>query len=352
MTRVEDIDAQVGRTGALTPVAKLRPVRVGGVTVSNATLHNQDEIDRKDLRVGDTVVIQRAGDVIPQVVRVVLADREQRLGEGWIFERYSLPDACPICDGATIRLDGESVTRCPNLDCPAQLKTNLRHLAGRQALDVDGLGEKLIDQLVESGLVERLSDLFTLQAEALEGLERMGAKSAANLVASLEKARDSTLSRLLIALGIPHVGATMAEVLAQRFLDLEPLMEASASEIEKIEGVGPTIAESVSRFFGDSANREEVKRLVSLGVRWTSPEPGTADSGGKFTGLSFVLTGTLSAPRSEFKQRIEAAGGNVLSSLSKKTDYLVAGESPGGKLQKARNLQVEVLDEEGLEALF
>ena len=351
-TRIEGIDVQVGRTGALTPVAKLEPVRVGGVTVSNATLHNQDEIDRKDIRVGDTVVIQRAGDVIPQIVRIVLADREQQLEGGSVFERYRLPEACPICEGKTIRLDGESVTRCPNLDCPAQLKNNLRHLAGRDALDVDGLGEKLVEQLVESGLVSRLSDLFTLQAEALEGLERMGAKSAANLVASLEKAKSTTLPRVLIALGIPHVGATMAEVLAQHFLDLEPLMSASASEIENIEGVGPTIAESVARFFEDRANRDELKRLVSLGVQWAPPEPSAPNPEGSLAGKSFVLTGTLSAPRGEIKQRIEAAGGKVLGSLSKKTDYLVAGEKPGGKLQKARDLEIEILGEEDLEALI
>ena len=351
-TRVVEIDVQVGRTGALTPVAKLEPVRVGGVTVSNATLHNQDEIDRKDIRVGDTVVIQRAGDVIPQIVRIVLADRDPHLEEGSVFERYRLPETCPICEGTTIRLDGESVTRCPNLDCPAQLKNNLRHLAGRGALDVDGLGEKLVEQLVESGLVRRLSDLFTLQAEALEGLERMGAKSAANLVASLEKAKSTTLPRVLIALGIPHVGATMAEVLAQHFLDLEPLMNAGASEIEKIEGVGPTIAESVARFFEDRANRDELKRLLALGVQWTVPEPSPSDAGGSLSGKSFVLTGTLSAPRGEFKQRIEAAGGKVLGSLSKKTHYLVAGENPGGKLQKARDLGIEILGEEDLETLI
>ncbi|MCS5638643.1 MAG: NAD-dependent DNA ligase LigA, partial [Myxococcota bacterium] len=323
-TRVEDIDVQVGRTGALTPVAKLKPVHVGGVTVSNATLHNQDEIERKDIRVGDAVIVQRAGDVIPQVVRVLLAEREEQLAQGCTFERYRMPDACPICGGTSIRLEGESVTRCANLDCPAQLKNNLRHLAARGALDVDGLGEKLVDQLVDSSLVGRLSDLFTLEHSALEGLERMGAKSAANLVAGLERARQTTLPRFLVALGIPHVGATMAEVLANEFSDLDSLMAATVPEIEKIEGVGPTIAESVARFFGDATNSAEVKRLISLGIRWPSPEPRQASADGKLAGLAFVLTGTLSAPRGEFKQRIEAAGGKVPGSLSKKTDYLVA----------------------------
>ena len=351
-TRIEEIDVQVGRTGALTPVAKLEPVHVGGVTVSNATLHNQDEINRKDIRVGDTVVIQRAGDVIPQIVRVLLKDRKTRIEEGHRLQPYSLPETCPICGGSTIRLDGESVTRCPNLDCPAQLKNNLRHLAGRGALDVDGLGEKIIDQLVESGLVGRLSDLFTLEVETLQGLERMGEKSATNLVTSLANARKTTLPRFLIAMGIPHVGATMAELLAVEFGDLDPLMAATPGEIEKIEGVGTVIAESVVRFFGDKGNTDEVKRLRSLGVQWTPARAVEANPSGALTGLSFVLTGTLSSPRSDFKQRIEAAGGKVLGSLSKKTRYLVAGENPGSKLQKAEKLGVEVLDEAGLEALL
>jgi len=348
-TRVEAIDVQVGRTGALTPVAKLEPVRVGGVTVSNATLHNQDEINRKDIRVGDTVVIQRAGDVIPQIVRILLGARASAEEP---LEPYALPVDCPICGGKTIRLEGEAVTRCPNLDCPAQLKTNLCHLASRGALDIDGLGEKIVEQLVESELVKRLSDLFTLEAEALEALERMGSKSAANLVASLDKARQTTLPRFLIALGIPHVGATMAEVLATEFGSLEPLISARAADIEEIEGVGPAIAESVARFFADPGNVAEVARLRELGLRWPAASPRDANAGGALTDQSFVLTGTLSAPRSAFKARIEAAGGKVVGSLSKKTDFLVAGDKPGGKLQKAQDLGVEILDEAGLEALL
>jgi DNA ligase (NAD+) len=351
-TVVEEIDAQVGRTGALTPVAKLKPVHVGGVTVSNATLHNQDEIDRKDIRVGDTVIVQRAGDVIPQIVRVALEKREPRLQEGFEFVRYRLPKTCPVCRSATIRLEGESVTRCPNLDCPAQLKNNLRHLAARGALDIDGLGEKLVEQLVEAGLVTSLSDVFTLESESLEALERMGSKSAANLVASLERSRETTLPRFLVALGIPHVGATMAEILAGEFGDLDPLMAAPAENIEKIEGVGPTIAESVARFFSDPANAGEVARLRSLGVRWPSAPRQDTASAGNLAGVVFVLTGTLSAPRGEFKRRIEEAGGRVVGSLSKKTNFLVAGENPGSKVRKAEELGVEVLDEAGLDALF
>jgi DNA ligase (NAD+) len=260
-TVVEDIFASVGRTGALTPVAKLRPVRVGGVTVSSASLHNQDEVDRKDVRVGDTVVIQRAGDVIPQVVKVVASKRPKRT------RRYRLPRRCPVCGDATLRLEDEAVTRCPNLDCPAQLKNNLRHLASRGALDVEGLGEKLVDQLVERGLVKRLSDVFTLDTETLTGLERMGEKSAQNLTASLDKARSTTLARFLIALGIHHVGEGVAALLAGHFGDLEPLARASKEELEGVEGIGPTIAESVALFFQDERNAAEVKRLRELGVR-------------------------------------------------------------------------------------
>jgi DNA ligase (NAD+) len=214
---LQDIEYQVGRTGALTPVARLRPVRVGGVTVSNASLHNQDELDRKDIRIGDRIVIQRAGDVIPQVVRVRLDRRREAVAEGLRLVRAKLPERCPVCDARTVRLEGESVTRCANVDCPAQLKNNLRHLASRGALDVDGLGEKLVDQMVEAGLVERLSDVFALRVEDLASLPRMGEKSAANLIAAIERARTTTLTRFLIALGIRHVGETVAERLASHF---------------------------------------------------------------------------------------------------------------------------------------
>ncbi len=351
-TVLDAIEVQVGRTGALTPVAKLAPVHVGGVTVSNTSLHNQDEIDRKDLRVGDTVVIQRAGDVIPQLVRVVLSERLRRIATGQEFDRYRLPDACPVCGAATLRLEGESVTRCPNLDCPAQLRNNLRHLASRGALDVDGLGERIIEQLVEVGLVGRLSDLFALETAQIEPLDRMGPKSAANLTASLEKARSTTLPRFLIALGIRHVGGTIAEILARHFRDLDPIMEASVAEIEVVEGVGPTIAESVFRFFAAPANRAEIERLRSLGVRWDPIAAVAPIAGGTLAGRTFVLTGTLSAPREAFKARIEAAGGKVVGSVSKKTDYVVGGESAGSKLDKARQLGIDVLDEAGLEALL
>jgi DNA ligase (NAD+) len=345
-TVVEDIFASVGRTGALTPVAKLRPVRVGGVTVSSASLHNQDEVDRKDVRVGDTVVIQRAGDVIPQVVKVVASKRPKRT------RRYRLPRRCPVCGDATLRLEDEAVTRCPNLDCPAQLKNNLRHLASRGALDVEGLGEKLVDQLVERGLVKRLSDVFTLDTETLTGLERMGEKSAQNLTASLDKARSTTLARFLIALGIHHVGEGVAALLAGHFGDLEPLARASKEELEGVEGIGPTIAESVALFFQDERNAAEVKRLRELGVRWVKRKARPAASG-PLAGKTFVLTGGLeSMTRAEAKARIQEAGGKVTSSVSKKTDYVVAGTDPGSKLAKATELKVEVIDEAELEKLL
>jgi DNA ligase (NAD+) len=349
-TVIESIEVQVGRTGALTPVAKLRPVAVGGVTVSNASLHNQDEIDRKDLRPGDGVVIQRAGDVIPQIVNRIDAPREDGKRRA---RRFRLPAKCPVCRAPVVRLEGEAITRCPNIDCPAQLKNNVRHLAGRGALDVDGLGEKIIDQLVEQGLVSRLSDLFAITEDQLAALERMGAKSASNLAASLERARHTTLARFLIALGIRHVGSTVAELLARHFGDLDPLAAASAEDLAAIEGVGPVIAESAQRFFEDRRNQAEIARMRELGVDWPASEPAAPPADGKLTGKTFVLTGSLeNRSRGETKAAIEAAGGKVTGSVSEKTDFVVGGAEPGSKLRKAQALGVEVLDEAGLEELL
>ena len=338
-TVVEAIEVQVGRTGALTPVAKLAPVRVGGVTVTSASLHNEDEVARKDVRVGDTVVVQRAGDVIPQVVKVVRAKRRARA------QPWRAPERCPVCGSETVRLEGEAVRRCPNLDCPAQLKNNLLHLAGRGALDVDGLGEKLVDQLVDQGLVRRLSDVFRLAADTLAKLERMGPKSAANLVAALARARETTLARLLFALGIRHVGETVAEALAAHFGDLDALVAASREEIETAPGIGPTIAESVFRFFADERNRAELARLRKLGVRW--PKAARARrADGPLAGKTLVITGTLPhLGREEAKRRIQAAGGRVAASVSKQTDFVVAGEVPGSKLKRAQELGISVIDE-------
>ncbi len=353
-TILEEIDVQVGRTGALTPVAKLRPVRVGGVTVSNASLHNQDEIERKDIRVGDRIVIQRAGDVIPQVVRVLLEKRGEALDEGFKLERSALPTTCPVCSAKNVRLDGEAITRCANIDCPAQLKNNLKHLASRNALDVDGLGEKLVDQLVEAGLVARLSDVFALTREQLLELERMGEKSADNLIAALHRARQTTLTRLLIALGIRHVGETVAELLAENFRSIQGLLDATPDSVAAIEGIGPIIAQSVSRFMADTSNRKEIERFQSLGVVLEAiPEKPSGEDAAPdlLDGLTFVLTGTLSEPRPEWKRRIEAAGGKVTGSVSKKTSYVVAGADPGSKVAKASGLGVPILDEVGIAAL-
>ena len=345
-TVVEAIEVQVGRTGALTPVAKLRPVPVGGVTVSSASLHNQDEVDRKDVREGDTVVVQRAGDVIPQIVEVVKAKRPART------HAFQLPKHCPVCGAATVRLEGEAVTRCPNLDCPAQLKNNVLHFASREALDIDGLGEKIVDQLVDRGLVKRPSDVLGLDAATLSGLERMGEKSAANLAQALSRAKETSLVRVLIALGIRHVGAGVAQLLADHFGDLSPLVEASREELEAVPGVGPTIAESVARFFADRHNRAEVERLRSLGVRWPKAARSRARTG-PLAGKTLVLTGGLSGmTREEAKERITAAGGRVSSSVSKKTNFVVAGEDPGSKLQRAQELNVKVIDEAELSRLL
>jgi len=345
-TVVEAIEVQVGRTGALTPVAKLKPVHVGGVTVSSASLHNQDEIERKDVRVGDSVVIQRAGDVIPQIVEVVLDKRPKRT------RRFKLPANCPVCRSATVRLEDEVVTRCPNLDCPAQLKNNLRHLASRGALDIEGLGEKLVEQLVERGNVKRLSDIFALDAETLLELERMGEKSAAKLIESLERAKQSTLARFLIALGIRHVGEGVAELLASHFGDLDPILAASQEELEAIEGVGPTIAESIATFGSDDRNTAETKRMRELGVRWTVSE-GAPAAGDALEGKSFVLTGSLERiTREEAKRWIQSEGGKVTASVSKKTDFVVVGDDPGSKARKAEELGVEKLDQAAFEALL
>ena len=345
---VEDIGTSVGRTGALTPVAKLRPVRVGGVTVSNASLHNQDEIERKDVRVGDTVIVQRAGDVIPQIVGVVKSLRPRGTTP------WRLPERCPVCDTKAVREEGGAVTRCPNRACPAKLRNRLLHLASRGALDVDGLGEKLVDQLLETGLVKELPDVFALEAEALAALPRMGEKSAANLVAALSRARTTTLPRLLVALGIPDVGPAVAELLAARFGDLEPLLEADVETLEQIEGVGPVIAKKLVDFFADARHRHEISRLRELGVHWPKTKAReTAAREGPLAGKTFVLTGTLPGlSRSEAGERIVAAGGKVTSSVSKKTDYVVAGEAAGSKLAKAQELGVAVIDEAGLLALL
>ncbi len=344
-TLVEEIFASVGRTGAITPVARLRPVFVGGVTVSNASLHNQDEIDRKDVRVGDTVVIQRAGDVIPQIVSVVLAERPADALP------FKLPRGCPVCGAEVVRAEGDAVTRCPNRACPAQLRNRLLHMAGRGALDIDGLGEKIVAQLIERELVNALPDVFALDEATLAGLPRMGEKSAAKLMAALARAKDTTLPRFLVALGIPEVGVNVADLLASQFGELDALISASAEQLTAIDGVGPVIAERVAHYFADETQRAEVARFRELGVRWPAlarREPGAAGEG-PLAGKTFVLTGTLpTLSRLDAQSRFEAAGGSVTGQVSKKTSYVVAGEAAGGKLRKAAELGVSVIDEAAL----
>lgn len=342
VSEIVAIDVQVGRTGALTPVARLRPVFVGGVTVTNATLHNEDEIQRKDIRIGDTVVVRRAGDVIPEVVRVVAEKRPRHA------RRFEMPARCPVCGSAVIRLADEAVARCTaGLYCPAQLKQSLLHFASRRAMDIEGLGEKLVDQLVERGLVRTLADLYRLDAEALAGLERMAEKSAANVASALERSKRTTLARFIYALGIRNVGESTARDLARQFPDLDDLMAAGEEALQRVPDVGPVVAQSIARFFGEPRNRKVVEELVAAGIRFERVAAPRAAGG--VAGRTFVLTGTLPhLTRDEAKSRIESGGGRVAGSVSKRTDYVVAGADPGAKYDKARELGITVLDEGGL----
>ena len=343
ITELLGIDIQVGRTGALTPVARLAPIRVGGVTVTNATLHNEDEVRRKDVRIGDYVIVRRAGDVIPEVVGVVLQRRPENA------RQFVMPETCPVCGSGVERPEGEAVTRCTaGLFCPAQRKQALWHFASRRAMDIHGLAEKLIDQLVDNGLLESAADLYELSVDTLAGLERMGEKSAANVVAAVAASKDTTLERFIYALGIRNVGEQTAKDLAAYFGDLAPLMEADEEMLQNVPDVGPVVAASVFRFFREPHNREVIERLVAAGVRWQKRAP-SASGGGTLSGKTFVLTGTLpDMTRDEAKARIESCGGKVTGSVSKKTDYVVAGDEPGSKLDKAQKLGVAVIDEPAL----
>jgi DNA ligase (NAD+) len=340
-TIVKGVEFQVGRTGALTPVARLEPVFVGGVTVSNATLHNMDEVRRKDVRIGDTVVIRRAGDVIPEVVKVIV----ERRPKGAVEVR--LPKKCPVCNSDVEREEGEAVARCTGgLFCAAQRKEALRHFAGRRAIDIDGLGSKLIDQLVEGDKVHSPADLYRLTVDDYAGLDRMGEKSAANLVEALERSKQTTLSRFLYALGIRDVGEATAAALANHFGSLESLQEASEEGIQEVPDIGPVVAAHVYTFFQQKHNREVIAALREVGVTWKDQQRKTSAAEGALAGKTFVLTGSLeSMSRDEASDRIVALGGKVSGSVSKKTSYVVAGAEAGSKLAKAQELGVEVLDE-------
>ncbi len=348
LTEVLGIDVQVGRTGAITPVARLRPVFVGGVTVTNATLHNEDEVRRKDVRVGDTVIVRRAGDVIPEIVAVVPEKRPTRdlFGGGPLHPPFSMPANCPECGSAITKGSDEVVARCSGgLYCPAQRKQALVHFAARRAMDIEGLGDKLVDQLVDADLVHSPADIFRLSVETLAGLERMGEKSAQNLVAAIGKSRQTTLARFVFALGIRNVGEATARDLAQHFGSLDALLAADAETLQLVPDVGPVVAASIADFFAEAHNREVIASLRMAGVTW--PE-GESASGGRqpLAGKTLVLTGTLpTLKRDEAKALIEAAGGKVAGSVSKKTDYVVAGDEAGSKLEMARALGVPVIDE-------
>ncbi|MBI3041492.1 MAG: NAD-dependent DNA ligase LigA [Betaproteobacteria bacterium] len=343
MTQVLGIDVQVGRTGALTPVARLAPVSVGGVTVTNATLHNEDEVRRKDVHIGDTVIVRRAGDVIPEVVGVV---RERRPKHARAFH---MPAQCPVCGSRVERGEDEAIARCTaGLYCPAQRKQALLHFASRRAMDIEGLGDKLVDQLVDHGLVENPAGLYRLDAKTLAGLERMGGKSALNLLEAIAKSRDTTLARFIFALGIRNVGEATARDLARYFGELDALLEADEQALQQVSEVGPVVAASVARFFREPHNRDIVKQMRKLGVRWPAGETrGAARL--PLAGKTFVLTGTLPhLARDEAKEKIETRGGKVAGSVSRKTDYVVVGADPGSKYDQARSLGVALLDEEGL----
>ena len=340
-TVVRDIEVQVGRTGALTPVARLEPVRVSGVEISNATLHNQDEIDRKDIRIGDTVLVQRAGDVIPEVVAVI---PEKRTGQERAF---TMPSQCPVCGAKAERPEGEVVARCINFACPAQVKGRIEHFAARTAMDIEGLGTKLVDQLVENGLVRSPSDLYFLTKDQLAGLERMAEKSAQNLLGALEASKGRPLARCIFALGIRHVGEHVADVLAQAFGSIEALAAADEARLAATFEIGPTLAHAIRDFFANPENLAAIERLRKGGVQFPKVERRAIAGGSPFAGKTFVFTGALQhSTREEAEALVKERGGRAASSVSKKTDFVVAGEAAGSKLTKARELGVKVITED------
>jgi len=345
VTQILEIEASVGRTGAITPVAHLKPVNIGGVTVSNATLHNQDEIDRKDIRVGDWVVVQRAGDVIPQVVKVIT---DRRNGQEI---PYKIPAICPICGSHVIRDEGEAKHHCQNINCPAQIKGSIQHFVSKRAMDIDGLGDKLVEQLVDEGLIKNVSDLYFLKKDDLAALERMADKSAQNIVKAIENSKNTTLARFIYALGIHNVGEYMGKVLEKSFGSLEKLMSSSYEELESIEGIGPIVVQSIRNFFDEKANINTINRLTECRIKIGEITYTTEVK--RFDGKTFVFTGTLSSmTRDEAKNFVEKLGGKASSSVSKKTDYVVVGENPGSKADKARNLGVTILSEEKFKKLL
>jgi len=342
-TTLESIGVNVGRTGTLTPVANLAPVIISGVTVSRATLHNEDEIQRLGLAAGDRVLVERSGDVIPKVVRVVSQGAHRQL--------FHMPEACPVCGGHVVREEGEVARRCVNTSCPARLRETLLHFAGRHAMDIDGLGDALVDQLLARGLVSSVADLYQLSEDQVVSLERMGKKSATKLIGNIAKSKQQPLARVLNGLGIPFVGERTAQILAGHFLGLDRIAAAGTDELQQAPEVGPKVAAAIRDFFDEERNRALVERLREAGLQLEQEKPKT--SGGKLAGLTFVLTGTLpTLTRDEAQQRLEAAGAKVAGSVSRKTNYVVAGEEAGSKLDKARELRVAVLSEAELLAML
>jgi DNA ligase (NAD+) len=341
-TKILDIVVQVGRTGALTPVAVMEPVKVGGVEVSRATLHNQDEIDRLDVRIGDAVIIQRAGDVIPEVVQVITSKRKGT------EKKFRMPSKCPVCGAEVIK--EEAIHRCIGLDCPAQLKGRIKHFASKRAMDIEGLGVKLIDQLVDKGLVKDVADIYYISKQELIELERMADKSAQNIIDAIENSKTKPLSKFLYALGIRHVGETTAEDLARHFQRLDDFFHLSEEDLMEVEGIGPEVAASVHQFFGDKKNKESIERLKKAGVKVIEPK---GKEKGKLAGKTFVFTGALKTfERDEARSLVESMGGMTASSVSKKVDYVVVGEDPGSKFDKAKELGIKTLTEEEFKKLI
>lgn len=347
VTRLLDITVQVGRTGVLTPVAELEPVPLAGSTISRATLHNEEDLQRKDVRIGDWVTIEKAGEVIPAVMGPL---KDRRTGGE---KRFRMPRACPVCGGPVVRVEGEVAIRCGNVACPAQLKRRILHFGSRNAMDIEGLGKKLTDQLVDTGLVRDAADLYGLDADALAGLDRMGPQSAANLVDAIRASREQGLERVLLALGIPLVGERAASVLAAHYGGIDGLTAATVEELEAIEEIGPGIAEAVRTFFDNAANREVVANLEAAGILMSPKARTPSGANAPLAGTTFVLTGTLERwTRSEASEQIRDLGGTVAGSVSGKTDYVVAGDSPGSKLARAEKLGVRILDETALADLL
>jgi len=344
ITQIEQINASVGRTGAITPVAVVKPVNVGGVTVTHATLHNQDEIDRKDIRKGDWVVIQRAGDVIPQIVKSI---PERRTGEEKL---YRIPEECPVCGSHIIRFENEVKHRCTNINCNARLKGSIKHFVSKNAMDIDGFGEKLVETLVDENIITNIADIYKISKDQIINLERQGEKSADNLITAIANSKHTTLGRFLHALGIANVGQYLGKLLEKEFGSLENLMKADEETLNAIDQIGPIVAESIFNFFNEEHNKETVMRLIEYGITF---KENTIPSNGIFTGKSFVITGTLiDMKRSDAKKIIENNGGKVSSAVSKNTDYLVCGENPGSKFSKAQNLNINILNEEAFKELL